>query len=512
MKTVIFAFAVVSLAFAGGIAQPVRIESGPIEGVPSPVKGVMAFEGIPYAAAPVGKLRWAVPQPAPHWPVVRNADRYMPACPQNYMGPDSTAFFGDYEPKSEDCLYLNVWVPEKAATEKLPVMVWIHGGGFRVGSGTERLHHGEHLAAKGVVLVTFNYRLGVFGFLAHPELTKESGREASGNYGLMDQLAALKWVKRNIAAFGGDPERVMIFGESAGSGSVSYMQASPLAKGLFHGAVGQSGGSFSGRNVARLKDAEATGEKFAKAVGAASLQELRAKPADELISVSVGTASPGAGAYPFTPIVDGYVVPEDVYLIFAKGKQNRVPVLVGSNSDEGTTLRVPPPTFADPAEQQQLKAIYPPGTEPNTVSGGMLWTARMWASLETKTGGTKAYQYYFSHGPPFPKGQPFARDVTKLGAHHSAEIIYVFNNLDIRATREWPYTAWDRKLADMMSSYWVNFARTGDPNGAGLPPWPAWTEQDTRVMEFGNEVKAIPMPRQGEIEFWDKINLKSYRQ
>jgi len=258
----------------------------------------------------------------------------------------------------------------EGAAEKLPVMVWIHGGGFRVGSGTERLHHGERLAAKGVVLVTFNYRLGVFGFLAHPELTKESGHEASGNYGLRDQVAALQWVKRNIAAFGGDPDRVMIFGESVRSGSVSYMQAPPLAKGLFHAAVGESGGSFSGRNVAKLKDAEANGEKFAKAVGAASLQELRAKPTDELIAVSVGAASPGSGAYPFTPIVDSYVI-------------------AGSNSDEGTTLRIPPPVFADPVEQQQLKAVYPPGTEVNTVSGGMLWTARMWASLETKTGGTK---------------------------------------------------------------------------------------------------------------------------
>ena len=185
---------------------------------------------------PWANYAWAAPQLAPKWPVVRNADRYMPACPQNYMGPDSTAFFGDYEAKSEDCLYLNVWTPAKTAAEKLPVMVWIHGGGFRVGSGTERLHHGEHLAAKGVVLVTFNYRLGVFGFMAHPELTKESDRNASGNYGLMDQVAALEWVKRNIAAFGGDPNRVMIFGESAGSGSVSYLQASPLAKGLFHAA------------------------------------------------------------------------------------------------------------------------------------------------------------------------------------------------------------------------------------------------------------------------------------
>ena len=510
MKLILLALAVPGALLA--IAQPVRIESGPLEGVPSAVAGVTAFEGVPYAAAPVGKLRWAAPQLAPKWPVVRNADRYMPACPQNYMGPDSTAFFGDYEAKSEDCLYLNVWTPAKTAAEKLPVMVWIHGGGFRVGSGTERLHHGEHLAAKGVVLVTFNYRLGVFGFMAHPELTKESDRNASGNYGLMDQVAALEWVKRNIAAFGGDPSRVMIFGESAGSGSVSYLQASPLAKGLFHAAVGESGGSFSGRNVNRLRTAEETGVRFAKAVGCSSLAELRAKPTDELLSISLGTASPGAGAYPFTPIVDGYVVPDDVYTIFARGLQNKVPVLVGSNSDEGTTLRTPPPVLDDASEQQQLKSMYPAGMEPKIVSAGMLWAASTWADLETKTGGTKAYQYYFSHGPPFPKGQPFARDVTKLGAHHSSEIIYVFNNLDIRATREWPYTAWDRKLADMMSSYWVNFAAKGDPNGKGLPVWPFWTAADTRVMGFGDTAQAMPLPRREELEFWSKVNLKAYRK
>lgn len=511
MKPYLLIAAFVPAVF-GSLAQPVRIDSGPIEGIPSAVAGVTAFEGIPYAAAPVGKLRWAAPHPAPSWPVVRNADRYMPACPQNYMGPDSTAFFGDYEAKSEDCLYLNLWTPAKNPGDKLPVMVWIHGGGFRVGSGTERLHHGEHLAAKGVVLVTFNYRLGVFGFLAHPELSKESGHSASGNYGLMDQVAALEWVKRNIAAFGGDPNRVMIFGESAGSGSVSYMQATPMAKGLFHAAVGESGGSFSGRNVIHLGAAEKTGVRFAKAVGASTLADLRARQTDELLTASVGTAPAGTGVLSFGPIVDGYVVPEDVYRIFAKGNQNKVPVIVGSNSDEGTTLRTPPPVLDDPSDRQQLQSIYPAGTEAKIVSGGMLWTAKTWASLETETGRTNAYQYYFSHAPPFPKGQPFARDVTKLGAHHSSEIIYVFNNLDIRKTREWPYTAWDRKLADMMSSYWINFATKGDPNGKGLPIWPVWSDKDTSVLEFGDKVEAVPLPRQAEVDFWDKINLKAYRQ
>ena len=509
------AFAFVSLASMAQavLPEPVRIDSGLIEGVPSPVAGLTVFEGIPYAAAPVGTLRWKPPHPVEPWPVVRNADRYMPACEQIYLQPSSTAFFGDYEVKSEDCLYLNVWTPANSASAKLPVMVWIHGGGFRMGSATERLHHGEHLAAKGVVFVSLNYRLGVFGFLAHPELTKESGHGASGNYGLMDQIAALEWVKRNIGAFGGDSNRIMIFGESAGSGSVSYLQASPLAKGLFQRAVGESGGSFSGRNVARLPAAEEGGYKFARSVSAPSLAELRKAPASELLQASSSNAAaPGTpGAFAFGPIVDGYVIPEDVYLIFAKGRQNDVPVIAGSNSDEGTTLRLHPPELDTPAEQAELKALYPPGTEEKIVSGGMLWTAETWAKLVSASGKTHAWEYYFSHHPPFPTGQPFARDVTKLGAHHSAEIIYVFDNLDIRKTRNWPYTAWDRQLADMMSSYWVNFATNGNPNGKGLPNWPAFNEKDVQVIEFGDRVQTIKLPRAGEVKFWEKVNLRAYR-
>jgi para-nitrobenzyl esterase len=495
-------------AFAA-LTGAVRIESGPIEGVPALVPGVMAFEGIPYAAPPVGDLRWKPPKSPASWPVVRNADRYGPACPQNYMGPDSTAFFGDYEFKSEDCLYANVWTAAKTASDKLPVLVWIHGGGFRVGSGTERLHHGDHLAAKGVVLVTFNYRLGVFGFLAHPELTRESDRRASGNYGLMDQVFALERVKRNIAAFGGDPNRITIFGESAGSGSVSYMQATPLAKGLFQRAIGESGGSFSGRNVGRLAAAEQDGVKFAASVGASSLAELRKLPTDVLLNA----ASQGAGARGTAsgPIVDGYVVPEDVYLIFAKGQQNAADVIAGSNSDEGTSLQQPRPNLETPADQAEMNALYPPGNDDKITSDNMLWTAHTWVRLNSKSGSHKSFQYFFSHHPPYPQPySQFARDVTKLGAHHSAEIIYVFDNLDIRRTRNWPYTAYDRQLADMMSSYWVNFAATGNPNGKGLPNWPACDDATPRVMNFGDKVEAMPLPRGAEVKFWDKVNLKRY--
>ena len=489
---------------ARAIDQLVRIDSGPVEGVPALSAGVTVFEGIPYAAAPVGDLRWKPPQPVEPWPVPRNADRYGPVCLQYYMGPGSTAFFGDYEPKSEDCLYLNVWTPAKSSRDRLPVLVWIHGGGYMVGSGTERLHHGDNLAAKGAVVATFNYRLGAFGFLALPELTKESGRNASGNYGLMDQIAALQWVQRNVAAFGGDPNRVAIFGESAGGGSVSCMQATPLAKGLFQRAIAESGGSFSRFGLGgtrRLAQAEEAGQKFAQLLGASSLADLRSRPADQILRASRG--------YPFgtfAPIVDGYVLPEDVYSIFSEGKQNDVPVLVGSNADEGTSLRMPRPSLETPELQAELARLYPPDQQEKITSAMMLWTMRTWARLETKTGTHKAYEYYFSHHPPFPADAKFDRDVSHYGAFHSAEIIYVFNNLAIRKSRNWPWQAWDWKLADMMSSYWVNFAANGDPNGPGLPKWPAYDENQTQVLNFGDTVQAIPLPRTTELDFWEKVN------
>jgi para-nitrobenzyl esterase len=480
----------------------VHIDSGVIDGIPALTPNVMVFEGIPYAAPPLGDLRWKPPQPVTPWPAVRNADRYGPACMQYYMDAYSTANFGDYETKSEDCLYLNVWTPAKTAGDKLPVLVWIHGGGFRVGSATERLHHGDNLAAKGVVVVTLNYRLGVFGFFAHPELTKESGHNASGNYGLMDQIAALQWVQRNIAAFGGDPNRVTIFGESAGGGAVSYMQASPLTEGLFQGAIGESGGSFTrpaAGSANPLQTAEQEGAKFADAVGASSLAQLRALSGEQILKA-------GAAFGAFSPFVDGYVLPQDVYTIFAQGKQHDVPVLVGSNSDEGSTLRGHPPVLASDSEKAEFAKLYPADKQEKITSGTMLWAMHTWASLQTKTGKHKAYQYYFSHPPPFPKDAKFSRDVSHLGAFHSSEIIYVFDNLSIRKARNWPWTPADWKLADTMSSYWVNFAAKGDPNGPGLPVWPAYDESNQQVMNFGDPVQAIPMPRTPELKFWDTVN------
>jgi para-nitrobenzyl esterase len=423
---------------------------------------------------------------------------------QYYMEPIHTANFGDYEFKSEDCLYLNVWTPARSPSDKLPVLVWIHGGGYSAGSGTERLHHGDNLAAKGIILVTFNYRLGLFGFLSHPDLTKESEHHASGDYGLMDMIAALQWVQRNIAAFGGDPGKVTIFGESAGAGAVSYMQASPLAHGLFRGAIAESGGEMGYIKIGGTRGlavAEEAGVKFAQSMGASSIAELRAIPAETLLK-----ASRGGTFGRISPMVDGYVIPQDVYTIFAQGKQNDVPVLVGSNANEGRTLRLPPPKLDTPEDQAEMEKIYPPENRENITSAGMLWAVRTWAQLETKTGTHKAYEYYFSYAPPFPKDQKFNQDVSNLGAFHSSEIIYVFNNLAIRKARNWPWAPYDWKLADIMSSYWVNFTKNGDPNGVGLPLWPAISEDNPQVMNFGDTIKAIPLPRTDELQFWDKAN------
>ena len=504
--------AVLSLAArpAAAADRVVKIDSGVIEGVPALTPGVTAYLGIPYAAPPVGELRWRPPQPADPWPNVRNADRYSPACMQYYMVPLSWANFGDYEPKSEDCLYANVWTPAKSADEKLPVLVWIHGGGYFAGSATERLHHGDNLAAKGVILVSFNYRLGAFGFMAHPDLTKESPNHASGNYGLMDQVAALQWVHRNIAAFGGDPSRVTIFGESAGAGSVNCMQATPLTKGLFQGVIAESGSAFSrfgfgGGSSKSLAEAEREGVSFAQGMGANTIAEMRAIPAERIL---VAAKSVPFGVY--APITDGYVLPEDVYAIFSEGKQNDVPVLVGSNSDEGTVLGAVQPRGLTPELQREYDTLYPPERTVNTTAGAALWMMRTWARLEMKTGTHKAYEYYFSRAVPYPTDQKFASDVSHLGAHHGSEISYVFNNLDVRKARNWPWTKEDYGLADMMSSYWVNFATKLDPNGPGLPVWPVYDDSHPQVMHFDTKVDVIPLPRVDEFDFWDNVqNEKS---
>ena len=348
VKTRLFGAAMLVLLAANlATAQPVGTAAGTVKGTTTADGKIRIFKGIPYAAAPVGENRWREPKPAPAWQGVRDALEFGAQCMQGQVFDDITF----PRPASEDCLNLNIWTPAATANDRLPVMVWIHGGGFQVGAGAEPRHDGEAFARKGIILVTINYRLGIFGFLSHPELTRESAHNASGNYGLLDQIAALQWVKANIAAFGGDPSNVTIFGESAGSFSVSALMASPVAAGLFHKAIGESGAYFTGgTGTLGLQPLEATeeqGTKFAASIGAASLADLRAKSSEELLAAAM-KAQPR-----FSPSVDGYVLRESAYTTFAAGRQAHVPLLAGWNADESrasVTLNPEKPTaqsFAD---------------------------------------------------------------------------------------------------------------------------------------------------------------------
>src|SRR6202451_1142050 len=429
-----------STSFAASADLLVKIDSGTVEGKQQ--GAIRAFLGIPYAAPPVGDLRWKPPAPAVKWNGVRAAKEFGAHCMQGKVYGDMT--FPDAG-NSEDCLTLNVWTPAKKADAKLPVMVWIYGGGFAAGGTSEPRQHGEKLAARGVVVVSMNYRLGVFGFLVHPELAKESGRDSAGNYGLLDQTAALQWVQRNIAAFGGDPANVTIFGESAGSFSVSAQMASPLAKGLFQKAIGESGGaffsgdlSFEPRSAREEKDAQLVRSKL----GVSTLSELRAIPAQKLLDAFAPPQSPG---FDFEPDVDGYFLPEPLPAIFAAGHQNDVPLLAGWNRDEGSFAVSNPaqkPTAANFKEQAEKEfstkaddflRLYPADTEEHAYrsaedyAGDRFIALSTWKWLEAQrvTGKQPVYRYRFDLALPRDSKRPGGES-----AFHSAEIEYVFGQLD----------------------------------------------------------------------------------
>ncbi len=492
------------LVFVGVVqalcAATVQLDSGLISGV----DGV--FRGIPYAAPPVGKLRWREPQPVAHWDGVKKADQFGAICMQPAPRGATSA-----PNMSEDCLFLNVWTSASSASDRRPVMVWIHPGGYQTGSGSTPGFDGAALAKKGVVLVTINYRLGVFGFFSHPELTKESEHHASGNYALMDQAAALGWVQKNIAAFGGDPQRVTVFGDSAGSSSIANLMGSPRAKGLFQRAIGESGAwmGLSLTPARTLAEAEQAGVKIAEGLQAPTLDQLRAKPAEDLLKAG------RAGG----PVVDGWFLPEDVGTVFAGHKQNDVPLLVGSNQDEGTFF-LQPTTAEKFMERSRMRygdqtdaflKLYPAGTDEEANASQLAafrdelaFVMRVWARAQTKTGQSRAFLYYFTHQPPPPVGAT-SRGGFGSGATHGSEAQYIFGNL--LAPRAW--NDLDHQVSEILSSYWVNFATNGDPNGKGLPKWPAFDDRKSdRPMVLGDQAEVGPAPNGAQLAFFESVYEK----
>jgi para-nitrobenzyl esterase len=486
----------------------VAVDGGTISGISSADRTIKIFKGIPFAAPPVGDLRWKEPQAVMPWTGVKKCEAFgaspMQGSP-NPFGPWSEEYLIPKEPISEDCLTLNVWTAAKSPKDKLPVIVWIYGGGFVSGGSACPVYDGTATAGKGVVFVSANYRVGVFGFLAHPELTAESPRKASGNYGLMDQIAALKWVQKNISAFGGDPGNVTIAGQSAGSMAVNALVASPLSRGLVHRAIAQSGaGLLSGpMGSTTLQQAEEAGVKTAQAINAASLAALRSMPATELVRNARGM---------FRPIVDGHVLPESITAIFASNKQNDVPVLTGWNEDDAVMLGKPKTAqeYLDQTRQQyganaENFLSYYPGTTDDVAAQSQAKLSRdqifgiqnyAWANVQSEKGKSKIYVYRFA------RRLPATGDYVRFGAFHTGEVAYAYDNLDF--VKRCPWEPVDRELATTMSNYWVNFAKTGDPNGKGLPSWPAYSSADNKVMLLAEDCKAITLPDKAALDFLTK--------
>jgi para-nitrobenzyl esterase len=481
----LLALPLLSAAIAQNSPQ-VRIATGLIEGV-TEKSGIRSFKGIPFAQAPVGELRWKEPQPAVSWTGIRKTDKFG-------NNPMQKPIFGDMNFRSagmnEDCLYLNVWTPAKSANEKLPVLVYFYGGGLMAGDGSESRYDGEKMAEKGIVALTVNYRLGIFGFFAHPELTRESPHRSSSNYGYLDQNAALKWVQQNIAAFGGDPKRVTIAGESAGSISVSVQMASPLSKNLIAGAIGESGAAIHPTLAPiPLADAEKHGVAFAAKQNAASIAALRAIPADKLLDAAAG--QPGSPLTAAT--IDGYIIPKSLPEIFKAGEQAQVPLMAGWNSAEVPyqfILRAdePSPENYKKALQQlygekaaEALELYPGNTKEEVIKSAtalssdrfIVYSTWKWADLHNQSSNKPVYRYLFSRiRPAAPNAPQFGGP--PVGASHASEIEYAMGNL--AGNTSFPWTADDHKVSGIMFSYFANFIKTGNPNGKGLPEWPANTK------------------------------------
>lgn len=504
----------------------IKTQNGLLEGLDE--SGIKTFKGVPFAAPPVGKFRWREPQPVQNWTGVRKAIKFGPRAMQ-------LPLFGDMnfrsDGMSEDCLYLNIWTPAKNGDEKLPVLVYFYGGGFLAGDGSEPRYDGESMARRGIVAITVNYRLGVFGFFAYPELTQESPHHASGNYGLLDQAAALKWVQQNIAVFGGDPKKITIAGESAGSFSVSAQMASPLSKDIIAGAIGESGSLLDLAPTASLADAEKSGASFASSIKASSLAELRSVSAEQLLKA---TANAGYGKFPVT--VDGYFFPKSPQAIYDAGEQAHVPLLVGWNSEEmnykmllgndGVTKenynKAVQKRFGDKAAA--VASVYNPATDADVeqvatdLAGDIFigFSTWKWSDVQSKTGGSPVYRYLYARPRPVIRTEmgnataglaggvikdtansTASKNPSSKGAVHSAEIEYAMGNLPTNRVYDWQPE--DFKVSAIMQNFFVNFIKTGNPNGLGVPEWPALDKSeavpvmhidvDTRLERSTNEAR-----------------------
>jgi para-nitrobenzyl esterase len=482
------------------------VTGGTIAGTGS--DGISQFKGIPFAAPPVGELRWKAPQPVTPWSGVRQSVAFGAGCMQAAA---LTVRMAPGVSLSEDCLYLDVWTPAKSASEKLPVIAWIYGGGFAGGMTSAPLYDGANFARKGVVFVSLSYRVGALGFLATPELSKESGH-GSGNYGLLDLIAGLEWIRANIARFGGDAAKVTLLGHSAGAFAVSMLAAAPQAKGLFSAAIAESGANFmppldsvwAGGSVQTLRLAQVAGRTWLRDLGVTTLAQARQLPAEQIIA-----AQESKGAPRFWPPVDGYVIPADQYQLWKQGRFNDTPILVGDVSDEAAAFgahKVEPFAFETQVRQgfgkeaDAILTVYPHATEEQaTRSDTQLrsdtsfdWAQYTWARLQSSQGHNQAYVYYFD--------RPSA--ASPNGSRHGQEVGYVFGNLGVGGRP--PPTAEDRALSEQMQSYWVNFATRGDPNGPGLPTWPAFTARDPLVMRFGVNPGPAPIPNQVRLKVLDE--------
>lgn len=541
--TLLAAAAALVMTAAVSAATPDRVKTadGVVEGSGLQGSGVRAFKGVPFAEAPTGELRWKEPRAPKSWKGVREAKKFGPRCMQ-------APVFGDMnfrsEGMSEDCLYLNVWTPAKSGKERLPVLVYFYGGGFVAGSGDEPRYDGESMAAKGVVAVTVNYRLGVFGFMAHPELTKESPHKASGNYALLDQAAALRWVRRNVEAFGGDPRRVTIAGESAGSVSVSAQMASPLSKDLIAGAIGESGSIIATLGATPLSRAEAAGEKFGSELGASSIAAMRALSTQQVFDAATRGGFASIGRFPIT--VDGYFFPEDPAAIFASGRQAHVPLLVGWNTEEMSWLALlqgKEPTrenyesvvralYGENAEE--VLKVYPASTRDEVIAAAtdlagdrfIAYSTWKWADLQARTGAARVFRYLYARPRPAMRAEmgnataglaggvvrnqsPQPPQPPARGAVHSAEIEYALGNLSTNNVYAW--TEDDYKVSKLMQEFFANFIKKGDPNGPGLPRWPVATgtrEGPPEFMRIDADSRAEADTRRARYLLLERLNAK----